>query len=70
MDISSKFCTITIFIIVNLYTIFCIEFVEMVMMCIHTKFHIPDSNGSLVTAIKLKYKYRFHAAILLLFYIL
>jgi hypothetical protein len=36
---------------------------------LHTKFHVPNSNGSLTITIKLKAKYRFHAAAVLLFYI-
>jgi hypothetical protein len=40
------------------------------MTCVHTKFQMPSCNGSLVIAIKPKSKYRFHAATMLLFYIL
>jgi hypothetical protein len=40
------------------------------MLCIHTKFHTPSSNGSYVTAIKPKTKYKIQAAAMLLFYIL
>jgi len=39
------------------------------MIYLNTKFHMPKSNGSFVTAIKLQAKYRLHAAIML-FYIL
>jgi len=30
----------------------------MVMICVHTRFHLPCSNGSLVIAIKPKTKYK------------
>jgi len=41
----------------------------MVMICLHAKFHIPSSSGSLVTSIKPKAKYRIDSASILLFYI-
>jgi len=37
---------------------------------LHTKFYIPNSNRSLVITVKLKGKYRFCAAVMLMFYIL
>lgn len=37
---------------------------------LHTKFHIPSSDGSFVTVIKHKAKYRFHAATTLFCYII
>jgi hypothetical protein len=40
----------------------------MVIICLHTKFHLPSCNGSFT--IKPKTKYRFHAAAMILFYIL
>jgi hypothetical protein len=55
----------TIFVIVNLYKIFHTKFVDVVMIYCHTKFHMPNSYGSLVIAIKPKTKYRFHAAAML-----
>jgi hypothetical protein len=42
----------------------------MIVMCLHTKFHMPVSSEPLVIAVKPKTKYRFHAAAMLLFYIL
>lgn len=43
-----------------LYIIFVhIKFVDMFMICLIAKFHMPGSNGSVVTAIKLNAKYRF-----------
>jgi hypothetical protein len=40
------------------------------MIYLHVKFHIPNSNNSLVIAIKPEAKYRFHAVAILLSYIL
>jgi len=40
------------------------------MICFHTKFHMPSSDGSLVIAIKPKTKFRLRAAAMLLLYIL
>jgi len=37
---------------VDLNTKFHTEFVGMVIICLHTKFHMPSYNGSLVIAIK------------------
>jgi len=43
----------------------------MFMIHLHTKFHTPRSNDSLVTNVKPESKYRLHSAImLLLFYTL
>jgi len=39
------------------------------MIHLHTKFHRRSFSGSLVTAIKLKAKYKFHVAATLLFYV-
>jgi len=39
------------------------------MSYLHTKFHMPSSNGSLVITIKLKTNYTFHAATIPLSYI-
>jgi hypothetical protein len=40
----------------------------MVMIYLHTKFHMPNSNGSLVIGIKhkIKYTHRYHRAAMLL----
>jgi len=46
-----------------------IEFVGMDIICLHTKFHMPSTPDSLVITIKMKTKYRLHAATML-FYIL
>jgi len=59
-----KFHTIAMFLIVDLYTIFHTEFVGMVMVCLHTKFQMSRSNGSLIITIKLITKHRFHAAVM------
>jgi hypothetical protein len=40
------------------------------MICPYTKFHMSRLSDSLVIAIKLKAKYSFHTAAMLLFYIL
>jgi hypothetical protein len=44
--------------------------VGIFMTYLHTSFHLPNSSGSFVTTIKLKYRYGFHAAAILLPYIL
>jgi hypothetical protein len=36
---------------------------------LHIKFRMPSSNSSLVVSMQVKTKYRFHAAIILLFYV-
>jgi len=41
--------------------------VYMFTIYLHTKFHMPSSKGSLVTAFKLKTKYRFQAANILFY---
>jgi hypothetical protein len=46
---------------VDLQTIFNTEFVGMYMIYLHTKFNVPNSNGSSCITIKLEAKYRFHA---------
>lgn len=43
-------------------TIFLTEFVGMFVIYLHTKFLVSSSGGLLVIIIKLKAKYRFHAA--------
>jgi hypothetical protein len=42
------------FVIVNLQITFQAKFVGMFKVCLHAIFHMPDSNGFLVTAVKLK----------------
>jgi len=58
------------FLIVDLETVFRMEFVVLIMVCVHTKFHMPSSNSSLVIAIKPRTKYRCRAAGISLHYIL
>jgi hypothetical protein len=55
---------------VNLETKFHILCVNMLVVCLYTKFHIHNCCGLLVLAIKLKPKENFHTAIMLQFYIL
>jgi hypothetical protein len=59
--IISKLSSTAMFIITDIQTIHT-EFLLMFMICMHIKFHKPSSNGLLVIAIKLKTKYRLHAA--------
>jgi hypothetical protein len=66
-DITSKIRIITIFAIFYSYIIFHTRFVDMVVICLHTKFHMPSSNGSLVIATKPKTKYTFHAEVTLFY---
>jgi hypothetical protein len=47
-----------------------IQIVGLFMTCVHTRFQMPRSIGSSVIAIKLKAKYKFHAAAMLSFHIL
>jgi hypothetical protein len=44
--------------------------IGMFKIHLRTKFHMHFSNGSLVIAMKLKAKYRFHTAHIVLFYVL
>lgn len=55
----SKICATAIFVISDSIS-HC-----MFMAYLHTKFHVRNSNGSLVTAIQLKVKCTFHAAAML-----
>jgi hypothetical protein len=56
------------FVIVDTQTIFHTEYVGMLMIPLHTKFHMLGSTGSLVTGNKRKANYRYSAATILLFY--
>jgi len=54
-DIIPKFCAAATFVIVDY---------------LHTKFHIPSSNSSLIVTVKQKLNENFHLASILLFYVL
>jgi hypothetical protein len=41
-------------VIIDLQTVFHTQFVDMVMIYLHTRFHMPSSNRSLLVAVKLK----------------
>jgi len=69
LDITSKVCTIAMFVIPYLLILFCTEFVDMSIIYLHTRFHLPISNDLLLIAIKPKAKCSFYAAAIL-FYIL
>jgi hypothetical protein len=45
------------------------EFVGVLMIYLHTQFHMPRSNGSLVIAIKLQAKYIFHSDAMLFYFL-
>jgi hypothetical protein len=55
-DITSKFWTVTIFVIVDLKTIFHAQFICLFMICLLIKYHMPSSRGSLVITVKLTAK--------------
>jgi hypothetical protein len=52
---------VAIFVIV-LSTTFHIEFEDMVMVCLHTKFHVTAFNGSLISVMKQETKLEFMQA--------
>jgi hypothetical protein len=56
--------------IVGLYTMFHIEFVDIFMTYLHTKFHRPSSSGILFITNIPRGKYWFLVALILLFYII
>jgi hypothetical protein len=58
------------FLIFDLVRIFNIEFVGTCIIYLSTKFHMPDSNGSLVIVIKPKAVCRFRASAIFFSYIL
>jgi hypothetical protein len=49
---------------------FSTAFLDMFTIYFYTKFHMPSSNSSLITATKPKAKYRFCTVIVLFFYII
>jgi hypothetical protein len=51
---------VAMYLIVGLETIFNIKFVAMFIIYLSAKFHVPNCNGSLITAVKLIAIYRFH----------
>jgi hypothetical protein len=67
--VTSKIRTV-MFLILILETVFNAEFVGIYMTYPHAKFHMPNSNGSFVIAMKPKTKYKRHAVVILLPYIL
>jgi hypothetical protein len=70
--ITSKTCTLAMFLIVDFETIFNTAFVAMWMLYLHIKFHMPNSSGSLVIDIrpKPKYTHTFCSAAIYLSYLL
>jgi len=46
------------------------EFMGLFVICLHNRFHMFSFNGSLVTAIKPKAKYKFHTVTMLMSHIL
>jgi hypothetical protein len=69
-NITSMVRIVAMFLIVDSGTIFNRKFLSMCMICLHAKIHVLNSNSLLIVAIKPKAKYRFHAAAILLSYIL
>jgi hypothetical protein len=67
LDITLKFCAITMFLIFKTYAVFHTDFVGVYIIHLHIIFHMPCSNDSLVIAIRPKARYRFHAAAILFF---
>jgi hypothetical protein len=63
----SEFCTVAMFVTVDLQKTLYIEYVNMFVVYLHTKFHIPSSSCSLIIAIKLKAEENFHIAVMVLF---
>jgi hypothetical protein len=61
LHITSEIHTVAMFFIDGLEIILNTEFVGTFMIFIHTKFHMPISDGSLDTAVNPKAKYRFHS---------
>jgi hypothetical protein len=50
--------------------IYCTACKNVLMICVHTKFHMPSSNSSLVMTVKLKPKYIYHTPTMVLYCIL
>lgn len=70
LDITWKFCSVAVFVIIDLQALFCTEFIGVLMTCLHIRFHTSGFSCSLVIIKpKAKYWYRFHAAAML-FYIM
>jgi hypothetical protein len=44
--ITSMFLTVAMFVIVYLQTTFYIYLLSKLMTCLHTKLHVPSSNGT------------------------
>jgi hypothetical protein len=61
-----KFCTVVLFVIIDLQMTFHAQFVCVFVINLFTKFHMPNSSGSLVIAVKLKAKENFFMATTLL----
>lgn len=57
LDIS-KFCIITMFLMLDLQMLFHIKFVQILTDPLHEKFHIPSSNGPLLITVIMKAKFR------------
>jgi hypothetical protein len=47
---------VVLFVTTDLQTLFHTRFIDMVIICHHTKFHLPNSNGLLVVTVSLKAK--------------
>jgi len=48
-DITSKFCSVTMSVIVDVQTIFYTQFAGTIMIHLHTKFHMSSFSVSLIT---------------------
>jgi hypothetical protein len=57
LDIMSKFCIITIFVITDLQTLFDKQFVLILITHLHENFYIPISNGPLLITVLMKAKF-------------
>jgi hypothetical protein len=68
-SITSKIRTTAMFVIIYMLKMFHIEIVGKFMTYLHTTFHVPSANDSLVIAIKQKGNYRFCVTTILLFHI-
>jgi len=49
--ITSKFCTIAMFVTANTQNLFHMKFVYMLLICPNTTYHTPSFNGSFVIVI-------------------
>jgi len=69
-DITSKYRTIVVLVVIDLLAVLHTQFVDAVIICLHTKFHIPSSIDSIFVATESKTKRRIHAGAMLLSHII